>query len=75
MKIVALVVTRSGSCHVKTMHTILRYNIKCLQNSGVQSEIAFVNDDPYDKSESIEKFIKTHDRIFFIDFGVHLCSK
>jgi hypothetical protein len=72
MKIVALVVTRSGSCHVKTMHTILRYNIKCLQNSGVQSEIAFVNDDPYDKSESIERFIKTHDRIFFIDFGVHL---
>jgi len=72
MKIVALIVTRSGSCNVKTMHTILRYNIKSIQIPGVQSEIAFVDDNPYAKSECIEKFIKTHDRIFFIDFGVNL---
>ena len=72
MKLRTIVVTRSGSCHVKTLHTILRCNIKSMQTEGVQHEIEFVNDDPYAKSECIEKSMKTHDRIFFIDFGIQV---
>lgn len=72
MKLRTIVVTRSGACHVKTLHTILRCNIKSMQTDGVQHEIAFVNDDPYEKSDCIEKSMKTHDRVFFIDFGIHV---
>ena len=72
MKITTIVVTRSGSCHVKTLHTLLRCNLQCLQRSDIQNEIAFVNDDPFEKSEMIEKYIKASDRIFFIDFGIHV---
>ncbi len=72
MKITTIVVTRSGSCHVKTLHTLLRCNLQCLQRSDIQNEIAFVNDDPYEKSEMIEKYIQLSDRIFFIDFGIHV---
>ncbi len=72
MKITTIVVTRSGSCHVKTLHTLLRFNIQCLRREGIQNEISFVNDDPYEKSNAIEKFIAASDRIFFIDFGIHV---
>ena len=69
MKVTTIVVTRSGSCHVKTLHTILRMNIQCIQKD-VQNQILFVNDDPYAKADAIQKYIKDTDRIFFIDFGV-----
>ena len=72
MKIATIIVTRGKSCHVKTLHTILRFNILCIQTGGIQNEVVFVNDDPYDKSDTIHKFIKTHDRIFFVDFGIHV---
>lgn len=72
MKVATIIVTRSHACHVKTLHTILRFNIACLHNGQVQNEVSFVNDDPYEKSEAIHKFMKTHDRIFFVDFGIHV---
>lgn len=72
MKVATIIVTRSHACHVKTLHTILRFNIQCIQNGQVQNEVAFVNDDPYEKSEKIHAFMKTHDRIFFVDFGIHV---
>lgn len=72
MKVATIIVTRGHSCHVKTLHTILRFNIACIQSGAVQNEVVFVNDDPYDKSEMIHTFMKTHDRIFFIDFGIHV---
>lgn len=72
MKIATIIVTRGRSCHVKTLHTILRFNILCIQTGSIQNEVAFVNDDPFEKSDTIHKFIKTHDRIFFIDFGIHV---
>lgn len=72
MKVATIIVTRSHACHVKTLHTILRFNIACLQSGQVQNEVSFVNDDPYEKSEAIHKFMKTHDRIFFVDFGIHV---
>lgn len=72
MKIATIIVTRGKSCHVKTLHTILRFNVLCIQTGTVQNEVAFVNEDPYEKSEVIHRFMKTHDRIFFVDFGIHV---
>jgi hypothetical protein len=71
MKIVTLLVTRSKSCAVKTLHTVLRINIKCIQKQ-VDNQIAYVNDDPFQKAEMIQNFMKTYDRIIFIDFGVSM---
>jgi hypothetical protein len=72
MKIATIVVTRGKSCHVKTLHTILRFNILCIQAGNVQNEVVFVNEDPFEKSDVIHKFMKTHDRLFFIDFGIQV---
>jgi len=69
MKLVTILVTRSKSCHVKTLHAVLRLNIRCLQKK-IDNQIAYVDDDPYKKAEMVEKYMKTHDRIFFIDFGI-----
>jgi len=69
MKFCTLIVTRSKSCSVKTLHTILRLNIKCLQKS-INNEITYVDDDSFKKAEIIQQYAKTHDRIFFIDFGI-----
>lgn len=72
MKLATIIVTRNSSCHVKTLHTILRFNIRCIQNGTVQNEVTFVDDDPHKKSELISRLMKTHERIFFIDFGIHV---
>ena len=69
MKICTVITTRSKSCSVKTLHTILKLNIHCIQNN-VQNEIVYVNDDPFDKVEMIQKCLTRCDRIFFIDFGI-----
>jgi hypothetical protein len=69
MKITTLIVTRSKSCSVKTLHTILRLNIQCVQN-GAQNEIVYVNDDPFEKIDMIQKCLPNCDKLFFIDFGI-----
>lgn len=69
MKICTVVTTRSKSCSVKTLHTILKLNILCIQNN-VQNEILYVNDDPFDKVDTIQKHLPRCDRLFFIDFGI-----
>ena len=69
MKLVTIIVTRSKSCHVKTLHTILRMNLKCIHDK-FQNEIVFVDDNPYKKAESIQHYMKSCDRLVFIDFGV-----
>jgi hypothetical protein len=72
MRFNTLIVTRSESCHVKTLHTILRFNLNCVKN-GHNNEILFVNDDPYEKQEAIQQCMKKDiDRIFFVDFGIHM---
>ena len=69
MNLATIIVTRSKSCHVKTLHGVLRLNIKCLQK-GLNNQIVYVNDDPFEKADVIQKCMKTHDRIVFIDFGI-----
>ena len=72
MKLSTIIVTRGKSCHVKTLHTILRLNLYCMQTKGTQNEVVYVNDDPYEKSETIQRHMKTSDKILFIDFGVSM---
>ena len=74
MKLVTIAVTRSKSCHVKTLHTILKLNILCVQNS-VDHQILYCPDDPFDKVSIVERCMKTYDRIFFIDFGIGVDEK
>ena len=72
MKFASIIVTRNKSCHVKTLHTILRFNLFCLQKGCVENEVVFVNDDPFEKSEIIHRYMKTHERLFFVDYGIHV---
>ena len=69
MKIVTVLVTRSKSCHVKTLHAILKLNIKCIQKK-LDNKIMYVDDDPLMKAEIIQALMKMYDRIIFIDFGI-----
>jgi len=71
MNLSTIIVTRSKSCSVKTLHTILKLNIKCVQK-GVHNEIIYVDDEPFKKADIIQKAMKKCDRLFFIDFGVSM---
>ncbi len=71
MKFITLLISRSKACHVKTLHTVMKFNIKCVQH-GCSNEIMFCNDDPFLKAETIQKLMKNYDRIFYIDFGINL---
>lgn len=73
MKFVTLLITRSKACHVKTLHTVMKFNIKCVQHA-CSNEIMFCNDDPFLKAETIQKLMKNYDRIFYIDFGINIDS-
>jgi len=69
MNLVTVIVTRSKSCHVKTLHTILKLNLECLRRK-FKNEIVFVDDDPYKKASVVETYMKNCDRLLFIDFGI-----
>jgi hypothetical protein len=71
MKLNTIIAIRSKSCHVKTLHTMLRLNILCLER-GVQHEISYVNDDVHAKNDIIKRKMKDCDKLFFIDFGIHV---
>jgi len=71
MNLVTILVTRSKACHVKTLHTILKLNIKCIQKN-INNEITYVDDDPFKKADIIQQYAKTHERIFFVDFGINV---
>jgi len=43
--------------------------MRCIQKN-VKNEITYVDDDPYSKAEIVQRYMKTHDRIIFIDFGI-----
>jgi hypothetical protein len=69
MNLVTIIVTRSKSCSVKTLHSILKLNIHCIQKN-INNQIVYVNDDPFEKAEMIQNQMKKCDRIVFIDFGI-----
>lgn len=67
--ITTIIVTRSRSCSVKTLHLIMNINMACIKNRK-QNEINFVNDDPFEIADLITKKIHEKKRIIFIDYGV-----
>jgi hypothetical protein len=69
MNLVTIITTRSKSCSVKTLHAVLRLNMRCLQKN-INNEIVYVIDDPYAKAEAVQKYMKTKDRVLFFDFGI-----
>lgn len=70
MLINTILVQRSRSCHVKTLHLMLRFNLFCMQH-GIQQEITYVNDDVNEKADIIARKLKGNaDKIVFFDFGV-----
>ena len=72
MHITSIVTTRSKSCHVKTLHVMLKFNIMCLDR-GHMHAIVYVNDDTPEKMDSIMREVKgTTDKIMFYDFGIHI---
>jgi hypothetical protein len=41
-----------------------------MQRGNTENEVVFVDDEPFEKAEIIYKYLKSHDRIFFVDFGI-----
>ena len=66
-----IVVSRNKSCHVKTLHSLLRLNLCCM-HKNVSQNIVFVNDDPFDRAETIMKYLKATDKLLFIDYSVYI---
>ena len=55
MNLATIIVTRSKSCHVKTLHAVLRLNMRCLQKS-IDNQIVYVNDNPFDKADDSKMY-------------------
>ncbi len=69
MQLTTIVVTRNVSISVKTLHTLLKLNIICLQKN-IANELVFIRDDPFEKNETINKKLKHCDRLLVIDYSV-----
>ena len=76
MKLSTIVVTRNKSVHVRTLHTLMRLNITCMENS-IHQDISFVKDDPFEKRDLILKKLKTgdSDKILFIEYSIQVDEK
>lgn len=72
MKLSTIVVTRNKSIHVRSLHTLMRLNIICMENN-IQQEISFVKDDAFEKRDIILKKLKSGtDKILFIDYSIQI---
>jgi len=71
MSVVAVVVTRNSSIAVKTLHSLLTLN-KLSSIKGLRLQIAFVNDDAFEKKAILLKRSKECDRLIWINFSVYV---
>ena len=69
MQLTTIIVTRNVSVSVKTLHTLLKLNIICLQKN-IANELVFIRDDPFEKNDTIVKKLKYCDRLLFIDYSI-----
>ena len=69
MRIATILVTRGKSCHVKTLHTILKFNLKCMQRGDTENEVVLGDDEPFEKAEMIYKYVKSQDGYSVLEFG------
>lgn len=63
-----MIVTKNKSASVKTLHTILRFNIKAL-TAQHQVSIVYTDDNVYEKSQAIAKAFKNSDRVVFVGYS------
>jgi hypothetical protein len=70
-KIVTVAVTRNKAASVKTLHTILRFNILCIERQTL-NHVMFVNDDPVSRTNIIKSVLGNCDRIVWLDYSVSI---
>ena len=71
MHVVAVVVTRSVSISVKTLHTLLSLN-RLTSMKRQTLEIVYVNDDAFEKKAAFLKKAGSCDRLVWLNFSVHV---
>ncbi len=71
MKVATVIITRNDSFNVKTLHTMLHSNIICMKY-GHQHGVYFVKDDPHEIRDSVQKLLKTFERVVFYGYSVHV---
>ena len=69
MQLTTVIVTRNVSVSVKTLHTLLKLNLICLQKN-VANELVFVRDDPFEKYDILMKKLKHCDRLLWIEYSL-----
>lgn len=69
MQLTTVIVTRNKSATVKTMHTILKLNVKCMER-GIHNQIIFVADEEEQRKAVWQKHVKLCDRVLWIDYGI-----
>lgn len=73
MHVVAVIVTRSVSIAVKTLHSLLALNRACAEKQ-LSLEIVFVNDNAFERKEMMLKKAKHCDRMIWVNYSVHIDS-
>jgi len=71
MHIVVVVVIRSVSIAVKTLHTLLNVN-RLVSQKQYTCEIVYVNDDLFERQAVLLKKAKHCDRLVWINYSVHI---
>jgi len=71
MHIVTVIVTRSASIAVKTLHTLLNLTRICAQKQH-SHELIYVNDDLFERQSIFLKKAKYCDRLIWINYSVHV---
>ncbi len=69
MQLTTVIVTRNVSISVKTLHTLLKLNIICIQQN-IANELVFVRDDAFEKHDILMKKLKHCERILWIDYSI-----
>ncbi len=69
MQLTTVIVTRNVSVSVKTLHTLLKLNIICMQKN-IANELVFVRDDPFEKYDVLTKKLKHCDRLLWIEYSL-----
>lgn len=71
MKLCIIAITRNKSISVKTLHTLLCFNMNAMKNN-VPLQLSFIDDDPFLRSDCMTKYMKTSDRIIVIDYSISM---
>jgi hypothetical protein len=69
MQLTTVIVTRNVAISVKTLHTLLKLNLICLQKN-IANELVFVRDDPFEKYDILMKKLKHCDRLLWIEYSL-----